>query len=333
MKGLAFSRPMALAVNEGIKTVTRRLTKGEIPDAAARLDLHWANNNSFYPATNSGKQFISEAWSIPHFAPYAVGDLLYVKEPYVVSAQHDSLPPSKLPIGVTVQYLADVLEADEPELRGRYRHARFMPQVLSRNTVRVVNVLGERVNAITPDEALKEGFAPYIVENILYPLAMKAKPDYAYYVVYLDNSHEPTGQRCKECAEKYAAANSGGDLIGPMSDWDSDSFPGCEECGRLLKMSYTDHAVESELANWEEHPNNLGTDSLYVMWDMIGCNFPSAFEAESLQAAAYNGNVGKLARCAFIWLWNQLHPATPFQQNPMVWRIEFEVVEGVSHAS
>ena len=328
MKGLTFSRPMALAVNEGIKTVTRRLTKGEIPDAAARL-LRMGHSDNLWTAIIDPDD---APWNMGYAtgmfkSPYKVGDELYVKEPYVVSAQYDSLPPSKFPTGVTVQYLADVLEADEPELRGRYRHARFMPQVLSRNTVRVVNVRGERVNAITPDEALKEGFAPYIVENILYPLAMKAKPVGVYCVTYEGDEYDPPGPRCKECAEKYAAANPGGDLIVPMSDWVSDSFPGCEECGRLLKMTYTDYAVETELANWEEYPDGLGVDSLYVLWDMIGCNFPAAYEAKSLQAAAYNGNVGKLARCAFVWLWNQLHPDTPFASNPMVWRIEFEVVQ------
>lgn len=315
MRGAAFNQYMALAVNELVKTVTRRLIKG-VPGAAATLEQ--VGPTSFVAVGSNGNR-VNDTDFTP---PYQVGDLVYVKEPYTVAAAYDHLQPSQLPKGITVHYLADGLESED---RGRYRHARFMPQALSRTTLRVKDVRGERLNLLTPQEAIKEGFTPYIVAEMLKPLTAKVIPSDVYYVVFDDNSHEPSGEMCRACAEQFAAAHPTGQLYGPIGHFECDGFPGCRGCGRLLNMTYSDYAVESELDNWRQFPNSLGAESLYVIRDMIEWCFPKAYEDGSSDAAAYNGNVGKLARCAFVWLWNHLHPDIPLLFNPMVWRIEFEV--------
>ena len=317
MRGVTFNQYMALAVNELVKTVTRRLVKG-VPDAAATLEQ--VGPTAFVAVGSNGKRANDTNFT----PPYWVGDLVYVKEPYTVAAAYDHLPPSQLPKGITVHYLADGLESED---RGRYRHARFMPQALSRTTLRVKDVRGERLNLLTPQEAIKEGFAPYIVAEMLKPITVKVTPADVYYVVFDDNSHEPSGEMCRECVEKFAAAHPGGQLYGSANTFECDGFPGCVDCGRLLNMTYSDSAIESELDNWGQFPNSLGAESLYVIRDMIDWCFPQAYEPGSVDAVAYDGNVGKLDQCSFVWLWNRLHPATPFHLNPMVWRIEFEAVQ------
>lgn len=316
MRGVTFNQYMALAVNELVKTVTRRLVKG-VPGAAARLAQ--VGPTAFVAVDEWGRRVADTIFK----PPYEDG-LVYSKEPYTVAVAYDHLPPSQLPKGVEVNYLADgKVNVD----RGRYRHARFMPQALSRTTLRVKDVRGERLNLLTPQEAIKEGFAPYIVVEMLKPITAKVTPADVHYVIYDDNSHEPSGEMCRECAEEFAAAQPGGRIYGPANTFECDGFPGCRDCGRLLNMTYSDYAVESELDNWRQFPDNVGDESLYVIRDMIEWCFPKAYEPGSVDAAAYNGNVGRLAYGAFAWLWNRLHLNTPFHLNPMVWRIEFEVVQ------
>ena len=280
-KGILFTGFMAQAVYEGIKTVTRRIA----------VD-----------------------------APYSPGDILYVKEPYRVSAQYDALKPSELPDGVDIRY--DGLVYDEDEVRGRYRSARFMPRRLARNYLLVKSVTQEPIRAITPAEAIREGFSPYIVDGVLWREAQQAKTLDTYYVHFPNNDHEPTGQRCLACATKFHKANPTGEIVRAIG-WDSDGFPGCDGCGRLLDMDYTDYAVDSELEAWEDMLT-VGTtphrDSVYVLWDMIGCNFPEY----STDPDDFGGRVGRLAVVAFRYLWRKLHPKS--QPNQLVWRIEFEVM-------
>jgi hypothetical protein len=89
----------------------------------------------------------------PH-CPYGVpGDQLYVKEAWRASSAHDTLPPSKIPVGDSIEYCAD----PERIVTGRYRHGRFMMRWMSRITLEITGVRVERLQAISEADAIAEG--------------------------------------------------------------------------------------------------------------------------------------------------------------------------------
>jgi hypothetical protein len=108
------------------------------------------------------------AWiSCPYGKP---GDLLWVREAWRAWSQYDDWPPSRLPPGVDVQYIAD---ASAP-WASRYRHARFMPRWASRITLRITDVRVERLQDISEDDARAEGWPGPFTETgfpIASPLA------------------------------------------------------------------------------------------------------------------------------------------------------------------
>lgn len=169
MSGLLFSAPMVRALREGRKTQTRRLI-----DAPADLCtmagpgrlLKWVN-----PAGNAidrGKWILQEhpygptshsqavATLATRWCQYTPGADLYVREAFKVPPEFDRLSPAELPKGVPVCYLADHDGTPAPAW-GRYRHARFMPRVLTRLQLRVDTVWPMRLQDIDEEDAQAEG--------------------------------------------------------------------------------------------------------------------------------------------------------------------------------
>jgi hypothetical protein len=85
-------------------------------------------------------------------AGFAVGDRLFVQEPWSVSHEHDHLSGSKVPQGALVEYLA----SDIPFYSKR-RTAMQMPRWASRTTLEVEEVRVQRLQDITRDDAMAEG--------------------------------------------------------------------------------------------------------------------------------------------------------------------------------
>lgn len=92
--------------------------------------------------------------------PYAVGDLLYVRECWRSEAVYDDDPPRDIPFDACcVQYAADGSWSDyDPMNRaGRLRAAMHMPRWASRLTLKVTDVRVERVKQISEADAKAEG--------------------------------------------------------------------------------------------------------------------------------------------------------------------------------
>lgn len=87
---------------------------------------------------------------------YRLGDRLWVREAWRVLKGYDPLPPRQLPVDTVVWYEGDG-PLSEPHSWGRYRPPMFMPKWASRMTLEVTGERQERLQAITPTDAVAEG--------------------------------------------------------------------------------------------------------------------------------------------------------------------------------
>lgn len=86
------------------------------------------------------------------------GDLLYVRESFRVAAAFNHVKPRELSPIIERQYLADGLEGNF----GRSIPGIHMPRKFSRLTLEVLNIRKERLQDITPEDAIEEGIFPLI---------------------------------------------------------------------------------------------------------------------------------------------------------------------------
>ena len=163
---IPFSAEMVLAILAGRKTQTRRVMKVQPPaDAVVTVEHYFPMVSNRRGEDWYGPEIFGAHWQddekglrCPYGAP---GDLLWVREAWRAPSQYDDLPPSRLPPGVDVKYIAD---ASAP-WASRYRHARFMPRWASRITLRIADVRVERLQDISEDDARAEGVKPFTVKG------------------------------------------------------------------------------------------------------------------------------------------------------------------------
>jgi len=114
----------------GTKTMTRRICKPQFPQDADYNGAHVL------------------------LSPYGViGDRLWVKEAWATTHYFDAFKPSLIPNGANVHYLAS--EALGGLMK---RSPMFMPHWASRITLEVTDVRIERLQDISPFDAIKEGY-------------------------------------------------------------------------------------------------------------------------------------------------------------------------------
>jgi hypothetical protein len=124
-RSILYQAPMVRSVRNGSKTQTRRVVKFRHDDG--------------FPAN-----------------PYGIpGDRLWVRETWRVSSAHDNLPPSQIPKGTTVEYLAD----GPGILDGKTRPSIYMPRWASRITLQITDVRVIRLQEISKADARAEGIA------------------------------------------------------------------------------------------------------------------------------------------------------------------------------
>jgi len=142
---------MVRAINDDRKSQTRRLLKPQPskPFCGISTDgVKWW--------TNDDEASVIELLRVP----YAVGDMLWVREAWRTEARFDSRPPRDVPKSATLSYEADYDREPNDGCRGRYRHARFMPRWASRITLRVTDVRVQRLQEISEEDAKAEGVEP-----------------------------------------------------------------------------------------------------------------------------------------------------------------------------
>jgi hypothetical protein len=134
MKGILFKEEMFLAVINGRKTQTRRITKG--------LALDWLEQG-FTP------EFISDPEN--HLARYRTGEVVYLKEPYTIIGEGHNL---------TILYRysdTDGVMDRTVGYNGGWQNKLFMPECCARYFIKITHVRCERLQDITEQDAIAEG--------------------------------------------------------------------------------------------------------------------------------------------------------------------------------
>lgn len=180
-RSILFSGPMVRAQLEGRKTKTRRLLKPQpYIDKMGNFCVPGRNGEAHY---NFGQRMngtpITEDFVRWHVR-FAIGDRLWVREAWRVSKRWDETAPNELPVrGCTVFYEAGgsasndtggwtqdswpLTSASLPEWAGRYRNPLHMPRWASRLTLTVTDVQVQRLQEISPADAIAEGIGKVMV--------------------------------------------------------------------------------------------------------------------------------------------------------------------------
>lgn len=163
MKPIPFKPPMVRAIMREVapKTVTRRIIN---PQPAKEATSPGNYSSSGTGPTNqwtwlSGDPRDCDTWGVlaDFKLPYAVGDRLYVREPWRSESCLDALLPSQLDEKAMIYFEADGTAKLDDGFWGKVRPAMFLPKRFSRITLEVTDVTLERLQAIDEEEAIAEG--------------------------------------------------------------------------------------------------------------------------------------------------------------------------------
>jgi len=150
---ILFSAPMVRAILAGAKTQTRRVVK---PALAEREWIEKRADGGFWRCADGEPTCYTGVWETHEYAqqypircPYGQpGDRLWVRETFGHFERNDQLKP-----GAKIFYRADgEAPAVEP-----WRPSIHMPRWASRITLDITGVRVERLNEISPADAVKEG--------------------------------------------------------------------------------------------------------------------------------------------------------------------------------
>lgn len=142
---ILFSGPMVRALLAGTKTQTRRVFKGiEQTDSG---DWHIFGNGG--GAWGVKEEFVPRF--APDYAPYAIGDRLWVRETWNVADAY--LQPEKRKMALAIMNYA----ATPWAVPGRWRSPIHMPRWASRLTLTVTDVRVQRLQDISEADAKAEG--------------------------------------------------------------------------------------------------------------------------------------------------------------------------------
>ncbi len=146
---ILFSGEMVRAILDGRKTQTRLVIK---PQPLKFPNMHPVGQSEVF------REFVKK-----HPCPYEVGMRLWVRETWATELMLDLTNPSNIAPGVQVWFRATKESWDESVVsdlysRGKIRPSIFMPRWASRITLEVVNIRVERVQDISIDDSLREGY-------------------------------------------------------------------------------------------------------------------------------------------------------------------------------
>lgn len=150
MKSLIFNEQMLRAWIEGRKTVTRRLVK--LPpdfDPTYACSAEMENPPVWF-------DFVDDTGALKRLkTPYRFGETVYIKETW---AQDNTFEGGGIPrLGIFYGKGA-TWKAGNPDQSGPWKSPRFMPEWASRSHALIISVRPERIQEITEDEAIREGF-------------------------------------------------------------------------------------------------------------------------------------------------------------------------------
>lgn len=149
---ILFSAPMVRALLDGRKTQTRRIVKPQ-PDWLPEVGYTRRTDGMFWPIGSLGQQCGAPLVKCPYGLP---GDGLWVREAWKAHSTFEGTSPRDIPRS-TIFYMAD--DAYAPS-GSRGRPGIHMPRWASRLFLRITDVRVERLQAISPEDALAEGVYP-----------------------------------------------------------------------------------------------------------------------------------------------------------------------------
>lgn len=154
MKPILFNTEMVQAILEGRKTCTRRIAK-------TIKSFEMKDNNRVFARiqTNQFTSFGGGAMSLflEKYAPYQIGDILYVRETFfegdILDSNEDIVKRD-----IVIYATDDLSEHGLEELK--WKPSIHMPKKLARIFLKVTDIRIERLQDITENEAVKEGIHP-----------------------------------------------------------------------------------------------------------------------------------------------------------------------------
>jgi hypothetical protein len=167
VRPIIFSAPMVRALLEGRKTQTRRAWKAQPPDDWRPFgygEVHGTDRDGEYDPDKVIGWGPHDDDGIAYRAPYAPGDLLYVREAW----GHDAPDLDACRRGIESDgpsfgpyYMADGNWADNHTIRRR--PSIHMPRWASRLTLAVTDVRVQRLQKISEEDAADEGVNPVLI--------------------------------------------------------------------------------------------------------------------------------------------------------------------------
>ena len=169
IKPILFNTEMVRAILDGRKTVTRRVIK---PRNAIRAKKEGYKQGGYGlwidPSTDNGDKqghikdySISDMWStwkwyIEHYAPYQVGDILYVRETWarLVTAKDGEMQSERYVYKATDEY---PFGESGYIVKFRWKPSIHMPKEAARIWLKVTDVRVERLQEITDEGCKAEG--------------------------------------------------------------------------------------------------------------------------------------------------------------------------------
>jgi hypothetical protein len=153
-KPIPFSAPMIRALLDGRKTQTRCIAKFVKPHGDK-----WHVSNAHGGLIGCADDDVCRDG--PDYAPYAVGDRLWVREAWRTAHAYDDLSPSQMGGEEPICFEADGSQQTwgYPAISkiGRLRPGMFMMRWMSRMTLVVTDVRVQRLQEISRDDAIAEG--------------------------------------------------------------------------------------------------------------------------------------------------------------------------------
>lgn len=326
---ILFRGEMVNGILDGRKTQTRRVAK---PPAKAVFlpGDRWKND-----ADEPGSAYLDdEAGRLRIECPYGKpGDRLWVREKWAlvlwdgedgVDDWVGPIPGTHPGLGWSVHYAAgSTYETDCLEDRGfRWRPSIFMPRWACRLVLEITDVRVERLNDLSEDDAIAEGFDVKTCESVLRRKAGREAMKFSRWIELPDGS-EPDGDWCVDCVRGVARKQKAR-VCGWNDCHESDHAPSCEKCGHLLYHSLTRYGIETELDLTDEDKTRIEYTPADSRKALILAELASGMGDWSDEHA------GRLAQIGFGTLWESINGVGSWEANPVVWVVSFKKEDAVA---
>lgn len=153
VKPMIFNTEMVWALMDGKKTQTRR----PFTERTVKLFKYAAQAGECSPFISVGQMHANDETYVLQFAPVATGDLIYVRETFRLFDSYDECDHADFPCPCPGNG-APIYFASCRDSESNWKPSIHMPRWASRTTLKVTRVRVERIQDISEDDAIAEGF-------------------------------------------------------------------------------------------------------------------------------------------------------------------------------